>query len=217
MGEAIKLLERCRLAAIVQSPDRDDLIERALAAAKGGIQVLALPISVPFVAEIAAEVGDAADVTVGISDVYKPDHLNIAMAAGAEFVLSPVFDPELFETGRSRGIDVICSVSTPNELRSATSMLDGLIGVVPASGLGGPDYIGWLHRAFGEVRMVAMGGIGSDSAPMYLERGAAAVVVDRGLFPDTLDPEANAVIGMRAMALVELCADVQVGERASRP
>jgi hypothetical protein len=42
-------------------------------------------------------------------------------------------------------------------------------------------------------------------------------VVDRGLFPDTLDPEANAVIGMRAMALVELCADVQVGERASRP
>lgn len=215
MGEAIQLLEASRVAAIVTSPDRDDLIERALAAAKGGIQVLALPISVPFVAEIAAEVADAADVVVGISDVVKADHFNVAMAAGAEFVFSPVFDPELFETGRARGIDVICSISTPNELRSASAMHDGAICVVPADGLGGPSYVGWLHRAFPGVRLIAMGGVGSDSAPMYLERGATAVVVDRGLFPDTLDPEANAVISMRAMALVELCADVTVGDRQS--
>lgn len=215
MGEATQLLEESRLAAIVTSPDRDDLIERALAAAKGGIKVLALPISVPFVAEIAAEVADAADVTVGISDVVQADHFNVAMAAGAEFVFSPVFDPELFETGRARGIDVICSITTPNELRSASAMHDGAICVVPAHGLGGPSYVGWLKTAFPGVRLVAMGGIGSDSAPMYLERGASAVVVDRGLFPETLDPEANAVISMRAMALVELCADVSAGDRQS--
>ncbi|MGE0784757.1 MAG: hypothetical protein AB7S26_03640 [Sandaracinaceae bacterium] len=215
MGTATQLLEECRVAAIVQSPDRADLLARALAAAQGGIKILALPISVPFVAEIAAEVADAADVTVGICDVVKADHFNVAMAAGAEFVFSPVFDPELFETGRARGIDVICSVSTPNELRSATSMHDGAICVVPAHGLGGPDYIAWLHRAFPGTRLIAMGGIGSDSAPQYIEQGAVAVVVDRGLFPDTLDPEANAVISMRAMALVELCADARTGERLS--
>lgn len=215
MGEATELLATCRLATIVQSPDRDDLIERALAAAKGGIQVMALPISVPFVAEIAAEVADAADITVGISDVVKADHFNVAMAAGAEFVFSPVFDPELYETGRARGIDVICSVSTPNELRSASAMHDGAICIVPANGLGGPDYIGWLHQAFPGVSLIAMGGVGSDSAPMYLEQGAAAVVVDTGLFPPTLDPEANSVISARAMALVELCQSAQEGERQS--
>ena len=91
MGDATQLLTKSRLAAIVLSPDRDDLIARALAAAKGGIAVLALPISVPFVAEIAAEVADAADVAVGLSDVVLPEHLNLALAAGAEFVFSPIW------------------------------------------------------------------------------------------------------------------------------
>ena len=215
MGEAFQHLRSCRLAVVVQSPDRDDLIARALAAAKGGIELLALPISVPFVAEIAAEVADAANVTVGLSDVVLPEHLNVALAAGAEFVLSPIFDPELIETGRARGLDVLCAVATPNELRSATRTHSASIAIAPAIGLGGPDYIAALARAFADVPLIAMGGIGSDSAPQYLEAGAVAVVVDTGLFPSELDPEANAVISVRAEALVELCASVVMRARQS--
>lgn len=215
MGESLDLLRRTRLAAIVQSPDRDDLIARALAAAQGGIELLALPISVPFVAEIAAEVADAADVTVGLSDIVLPEHLNVALAAGAEFAISPIFDPELIETGRARGLDVLCAVATPNELRSAARTYGGPVAVAPAYGLGGPEYVGWLSRAFAGTELIALGGVGSDTAPQYLEAGAVAVVVDTGLFPDEPDPEANAIIGVRAEALVELCASVVVGERQS--
>lgn len=215
MGEPTQLLRQARLMAIVQAPEREDLIQRALAAAQGGIQLLALPVSVPFVAEIAAEVADAADVTVGLSDVVAHDHLNVAMAAGAEFVLSPIFDMELVETGRARGIDVIPSVSTPNEIHNVVRIHDGPIGVVPAAGLGGPTYIGWLKTAFPEAELVAFGGVGSDSAPQYLEQGAAAVVVDTGLFPEEMDPESATIITVRAGALVELCADAQAGERQS--
>ncbi|HJL14006.1 MAG TPA: bifunctional 4-hydroxy-2-oxoglutarate aldolase/2-dehydro-3-deoxy-phosphogluconate aldolase [Sandaracinaceae bacterium LLY-WYZ-13_1] len=215
MGAAIELLKRSRLAAVVQAPERDDLIQRALAAAKGGIQMLALPVSVPFVAEIAAEVADEADVTVGLSDVVLNDHLNVALAAGAEFALSPIFDLELVQTGRARGLDVIPSVSTPNEIHNAARVHDGPLGVIPAHGLGGPDYVGWLHTAFPGTELVAMGGVGSDTAPQYLEEGAAAVIVDTGLFPDEMDPESAAIIGVRAGALVELCADAVPGERQS--
>ena len=180
MGEATQLLTKSRLAAIVLSPDRADLIARALAAAKGGIEVLALPISVPFVAEIAAEVADAADVAVGLTDVVLPDHLNLALAAGAEFVFSPIFDLELIEAGRARGVDVLCSVATPNELHSVTRTHDGPVVIAPANGFGGPRYIESLARAFDDTPLIAMGGIGSDTAPQYLEAGAIAVVVDTG-------------------------------------
>jgi len=215
MGEAIDLLKTTRLAAIVQSPDREDLIARALAAAKGGIRLLALPISVPFVAEIAAEISDAADVVVGLSDIVLADQLNVALAAGAEFVISPVFDPELIKTGHARGLDVLPSVTTANELRSARRDYDGMIAIAPAQAVGGPAYVGWLAKSVGDTSLVAFGGIGSDTAPQYLEDGAVAVVVDKGLFPDEPDPEANAVIGMRAEALVELCASAVAGERQS--
>src|SRR5688500_17452919 len=101
MGQAFDLLSVSRLAAIVQAPAREDLIARALTAANGGLTLLALPVSVPFVAEIAAEISDTADVTVGLCDARLVDHLNLAMAAGAQFVISPVFDPELIQTGRA--------------------------------------------------------------------------------------------------------------------
>src|SRR5690606_6771492 len=117
MGEAIDLLCATRVAAIVQAPRREDLIARAVAAARGGIKLLALPVSVPFVAEIAAEVADVADdVTVGIADVVHVDHVNLALAAGAELVLSPIADLELIETSRARGLDVIPSGATPSEV-----------------------------------------------------------------------------------------------------
>jgi len=217
MSEVIELLQQARLMAIVQAPRREDLIARAVAAAKGGLSLLALPVSVPFVAEIAAEVADAADgVTVGLSDVLHAEHVSLALAAGAEFVLSPIFDPELIQTSRGRGVEIVPSVSTPNELWQASRIHAGPIAIAPAEGLGGVDYLGWLHRAFPAVDLVAFGGIGSDRAPQYLEHGAAAVVVDRGLFPPEMDPESAAVITVRASALVELCADAIVGQRQSQ-
>src|SRR5690606_32105873 len=84
MSEVIELLQQARLMAIVQAPRREDLIARAVAAAKGALSLLALPVSVPFVAEIAAEAADAADgVTVGLSDVLHAEHVSLALAAGA--------------------------------------------------------------------------------------------------------------------------------------
>ena len=215
MSEVIETLRSSRLIAIVQAPDRADLIARAVAAAKGGLTLLSLPVSVPFVAEIAAEVADAADVTVGLSGVVHADHVGLALAAGAEFVISPIFDMELIETSHARGLDIVPSVTTPNELHQASRVHDGPIAVVPAAGLGGADHLGWLHRTFPDVALVPFGGIGSDTAPHYLEQGASAVVIDRGLFPSEMDPESAAVITMRAEALVELCADLVLGERQS--
>src|SRR5690606_41786440 len=54
---------------------------------------------------------------------------------------------------------------------------------------------------------LAAGGVDVENAPNFLEQGATAVVVDRGLFPDTHDPAAAQVIRARASALVELCAE----------
>jgi 2-dehydro-3-deoxyphosphogluconate aldolase/(4S)-4-hydroxy-2-oxoglutarate aldolase len=204
-----------RLAAIVQAPAREDLIARALAATNGGITLLALPVTVPFVAEIAAEIGDGADVTVGLCDATVVAHLNLALAAGAQFVISPVFDPELIQTGRARGLAVLPSVTTANELQQALRIHDGPIAIAPIRALGGPEYLEFLLDAFPTAKLVALGGVGSDSAPQYIESGASAVVVDRGLFPAEMDPQAPAVIAARAGALVELCASAEIGKRQS--
>ena len=105
MSDSIDLLRERRLAAIVQAPQRAALIARAEAAARGGITLLALPVSIPHVAEIAHEIADRTDATVGLCDVIESEHLTLALAAGAEFVISPVFDNELIRVGPA-GLDL---------------------------------------------------------------------------------------------------------------
>ena len=217
MSDPLDLLRERRLAAIVQAPERTALIARAEAAARGGITLLAVPVSVPFVAEIAAEIADRADVVIGLCDVVESEHLNVALAAGAEWVISPVFDAELIAACRHRGIGIVPSVATPTELLVASRAHEGPIAVYPAAAMGGIDYVKRLARVRPSVSLVAAGGIGPDNGPQYLEAGAGAIVVDVGLFPAERDPAAQDVIEMRATALVEMCAEAQPGMRASRP
>ncbi|AKF10728.1 bifunctional 4-hydroxy-2-oxoglutarate aldolase/2-dehydro-3-deoxy-phosphogluconate aldolase [Sandaracinus amylolyticus] len=217
MSDPLDLLREKRLAAIVQAPERAALIARAEAAARGGITLLALPVSVPFVAEIAAEIADRTDAMVGLCEVVESEHLNVALAAGAEWVISPVFDAELIAACRQRGLGIVPSVATPSELLAASRAHEGPIAIYPAGALGGLDYVQRLARVRPSVPLVAAGGIGPDNGPQYLEVGAAAIIVDVGLFPAENDPASQEIIAVRASALVEMCGLAQPGMRASRP
>lgn len=217
MLDPLDLLRERRLAAIVQAPERQALIARAEAAARGGIVLLALPVHIPFVAEIAAEIADRTDATVGLCDVIEPEHLSVALAAGAEFVISPVWDEELVKACRHRGIAIIPSVATPTELLVASRGHEGPIAIHPVGALGGVDYVARMSALRPSVAIIASGAIGPDNGPQYLEAGASAIIVDVGLFPAENDPASHEIIALRAAALVEMCTEAVLGSRASRP
>lgn len=208
MSDPLELLREHRLAAIVQAPERAALIARAEAAARGGIALLLLPVDVPFVAEIAAEIADRTNTTVGLSDVIEPEHLNVALAAGAEFVFSPIFDEELVRACRQRGLRIVPGVATPTELVLASRAHEGPVALYPVGCLGNIDDVGRLIRLRPCVSVIASGGIGPDNGPQYLEAGASAILIDVGLFPADNDPASHEIITARARALIEICSEI---------
>lgn len=209
------ILRAHRVAVVVQAPRRETLIARALAAVAGGVRIVSLPVSVPFVAEIAAEIGDRADeVTVAIEGVVLPEQLAIAAAAGIELVLSPLFDEDLSKQARDMGLALVPGAATATEILRVGRRDAGPVLVWPAPQAA---HFERLVRSLAAVPLLAGGGVGPDDAPQYLEAGAIAVIVDRGLFPRDDDDTSTDVIAARASALVEICADVAAGGRASRP
>lgn len=207
---------QARVGAVVRAPKRDVLIERAKAAYDGGLRILVLPVGIPLVAEIAGEIGDHADdLTVGICDVMSPEHVNIALAAGAPFILLPYLDEDLEKSARARGLTVIPGIATPSELRAARTRTQGPVAAHPIGVLGGPRYFAALARMHPELPLAATGHIGPDDSPAYLEAGASVVIVDHGLFPSDDDSASNQVIAMRAGALVEVCGEIR--ELDTRP
>lgn len=209
MSELLETLRAQRIIALVRAPDRRAMVSGAIAAAKGGVHFLAVPASSPSVAEIVAELADAGDdIHVGISGVMEADQVSLALAMDARFIMSPICNPEVVRGAADRGLLCVAGAATPSEISAAASWSPDLLQVFPAGFLGGPQYFHVLKRNFPHLQLVAGGGVDVDTGPNYLEAGAAAIVIDRGLIPEKREAEADAIIVARAAALVEVCNEV---------
>jgi 2-dehydro-3-deoxyphosphogluconate aldolase/(4S)-4-hydroxy-2-oxoglutarate aldolase len=208
MGATLDLVRDYGVITVVNAPAEDRLLAWAMAVARGGVKLIAIPVSFPAVTEIVSDLADEANLTVGISDVVHPDQVTIAVAAGADFVLSPLCDPEIVTAARARGLEVIVGGATPTELARAAQAGPDLVALYPAAAMGGPAYFRTLLPFLNGTPIAVAGGVDVESAPSYLEAGATAAVVDTGVFPTDDDEAATEVITMRAMALTEVVADV---------
>ncbi len=209
---AAQLIAEEGLIAVVNAPVEKRLFDWAIAVAKGGIRFLGIPVTFPRVTEITSDLADEASLTVGVSGVVSQEHVSIALAAGAEFVISPICDPDLVAGARGRGLTVIAGAATPSEVLRCVEAGADLVSIFPAAALGGPAYLRLLFEQLPSVPLVASGGVDVENAPSYLEAGAVATIVDRGLFPQDEDPAATEVITMRALALTEVVAEVRGDE-----
>ncbi|MBC7172527.1 MAG: bifunctional 4-hydroxy-2-oxoglutarate aldolase/2-dehydro-3-deoxy-phosphogluconate aldolase [Polyangiaceae bacterium] len=206
-GVAAEILEH-GLIAVIDTPMLDHIFDWSLAVAEGGIRIVAVPVTAENVTELVSDLSDQADLMVGINGVVAPEHVSLAIAAGADFVLSPIASPEIISACKGRGILIVAGGATPTELASARAAGADLVSLHPAGVLGGPAYFEAVARSLGLPHLLASGMVDVENAPSFLERGAAATIIDRGLFPDSQDPAALDVIRARASALSEICADV---------
>lgn len=210
---AAQLISEEGLIAVVSAPVEERLFDWAVAVAKGGIQFLGIPVTFPRVTEVTSDLADEANLTVGLSGVITHEHVSIALAAGAEFVISPICDPELVRSARERGLTVIAGAATPTEVWRCVQAGADLVNIFPVTALGGPAYLRLLLEQLPHAQLVASGGVDVEGAPNYLEAGAVATIVDRGLFPVDEDPAATEVITVRALALTEVVAEVRGEEK----
>jgi len=209
MGPIIELIRERGLVTVVTAPVEERLFDWAMAVAKGGIKLLGIPVTYPGVTEVASDLADEANLIVGVTGVVVPEHIAVALAAGAHFVVSPISTPELIKSAKDRGVVVIAGAATPTEVARCAMEGPDLIAVNPAAAMGGPAYVKQLSRQMEHLPLAVTGGVDVDTAPSYLEAGAVAAIVDTGLFPQDEDPSATEVITMRALALTEVCADAR--------
>ena len=210
MSDAVDAILEHGLIAVIDSPIEDCLFEWAMAVSKGGMAVLGVPVTLPNVTEVVSDLADEAGLIVGVSDIRMPEQLSVALAAGAELVLSPVADWAIIEQAKMRGLSVIAGAFTPSEVHTAFMAGADLVSLHPVGVMpGGEAYFKKIKQSFGDKPILVSGGIGVENAPTFLELDACAAIVDTGLFPETNDPAAIEVITMRAAALTEVCADIR--------
>lgn len=147
----------------------EDALPLAKALREGGLPCA----EVTFRTEAAAEsirlmVQEYPDMLVGAGTVLTTEQVDQAMEAGAKFIVSPGFDPEIVDYCLERKIPVFPGCITPSEVAQAVKRGLGVIKFFPAEPAGGLQMIKAIAAPYPMVKFMPTGGIGPENLAKYL-------------------------------------------------
>ncbi len=134
--------------------------------------------------------GEHSKLTVGAGTVLTMDQANRAIDAGADFVVSPGFNPEIVESCLKKEVPVFPGCVTPTEIERAICYGLHVLKFFPAKQFGGIPAIKALSGPYPQVRFLPTGGITLENLEEYLS--CKQVVACGGSFmakPEMLEKE----------------------------
>jgi 2-dehydro-3-deoxyphosphogluconate aldolase / (4S)-4-hydroxy-2-oxoglutarate aldolase len=192
-----------RVLAILRGMAPDNVLERCLIFQAARIRAVEVTIDSPEADRSIEMVREQVpDLTVGAGTVRSLDDLRRALAAGAEFVVTPGTNPGVIEEAHRQRVGVFPGALTPTEIDLALTCGADAVKLFPANSVN-PEYLRAVREPFGDFDVIPTGGIDDDAAVEWLRAGASAVAVGSWLSA----PTSREVIAQRAARLVEIGAD----------
>lgn len=112
------------------------------------------------------------DMLVGAGTVLTVEQASRAAEVGAQFIVSPGFNPEVVKFCIDRKLPVIPGVSSPTEIEAALAYGLTVLKFFPAEALGGLPMIKALSAPYGSVRFIPTGGVNEQNLTAYLKHKA---------------------------------------------
>ncbi len=108
------------------------------------------------------------DMLVGAGTVLTIDQVNRAVNAGAKFIVSPGFDPEIVDYCLNSGIPVFPGCVTPSEVAQAVKRGMKVVKFFPAAQFGGVSTIKALSAPYVGLKFMPTGGVNAGNLKDYL-------------------------------------------------
>jgi 2-dehydro-3-deoxyphosphogluconate aldolase/(4S)-4-hydroxy-2-oxoglutarate aldolase len=185
-AEAVRVIEECGVVAVIRLREPEKLRAVVDALADGGVRALEVTMTVPRAIELIGELAPTmpAGFLLGAGTVLDAETARLAILAGAQFIVSPVFRPEVITTCHRYDVAAMPGCFTPTEILSAWEAGADVVKVFPATALG-PGYFKDIRGPLPQVRMMPTGGVTLDNAGEWIAAGAVAVGVGTALVDAT--------------------------------
>lgn len=108
------------------------------------------------------------EILVGAGTVLTTEHVDKAIAAGAEFIVTPGFDPELCAYCAEKGIAIYPGCTTPTDYHAALKFGLEVLKFFPAEQSGGLAKIKAMSAPFPMFKVMPTGGISLKNLKEYL-------------------------------------------------
>lgn len=198
-------LRHAPIIGVVRTASLEDAAHQANVLASSGIELVEVTFTVPgasgLVRELLARRGGDGPPWFGMGTVTTAARAREAVAAGAEFLVTPNVSADVAREAGQAGLFLVMGALTCSEIVTAHELGADLIKVYPLPPVGGPAYLSVVRGPLGDIPMLAAGGFGIEEIPAYARAGAIAYGIGApllGVGPD--EEEARRRIA-RALAL----------------
>lgn len=201
-SEFVAAFRHAKASAILRTNNTQVAREAMSAAVDGGFRIVEFTLTIPGALSLVREFSSRPGLIVGTGTVLTPEDAREAVAAGAQFLVSPVVDPLVIQEAQRLNVAVMPGCSTPTEMLLAHRLGASLQKLFPAPG-NGPQ---WVQQTVGPLpflNIVPTAGVTLENAAAYLKAGSHAVGFVSSLF-DAADLAAGRfnVIADRARAML---------------
>jgi len=191
-AEIVKNIIDNGVVAVIRTKHPDKLLRIVEAIYEGGIKNIEITMTVPYALIMIAQVREStsAEILVGVGSVLDSDTAQKAITAGAQFVVSPIFNKEILETAHKNNVPVMPGAFTPTEIFNAQQQGADIIKVFPADVLG-MSFFKSIKAPMPYLKLMPTGGVTLDNAGDWIKAGACAVGIGSALLDERAIEENN--------------------------
>lgn len=172
-----------RIVVVQREKSADVVRAKAKAIADGGLRIQEVTWTTPDAAALIAELTKLKLGTIGAGTILTAAEARKAVAAGAKFLVSPVFTKDVAAFAKSKKLPYLPGCATAQEAYTAWKAGGRPIKIFPAPCLGGPEFIRRLLNPLPFLELLPTL-VAVSEIPDYLRAGAKAVGIGAALVPD---------------------------------
>ncbi len=174
-----RMKEDC-LIAVIRAKNKEQGEKLVDSIIKGGINFIEITMTmdegnpVEFIAFLAQKYKDNPKIVIGAGTVLDPETARLVILAGANYVVSPAFNPETIKLCNRYRVPVLPGVMSPTEAIMALEAGCDVIKLFPGNILG-PAAISTYKGPLPQGEFMPSGGVDVDNVDKWLKAGAYAV------------------------------------------
>lgn len=165
-----------RVVPVVTRLELDQARDLARALKRAGLPLIELTLRTSSAVAVLRRLAADEELIVGAGTVIRAEQVDLAVEAGARFVVTPGLSGEVMRRCREVAMPVIPGVSTATEIIAALDHGCSVMKFFPAESSGGTAALRALEAPFPDVRFIPTGGVNAENAANYLRLRCVAAV-----------------------------------------
>ena len=169
MNKVLRTISEIGIVPVISIDDAANAVPLARALVAGGLPAAEVTFRTSAAEDtIRIMTTEVPEMLVGAGTVLTPEQLDRALEAGAQFIVSPGFNPDMVRYGLSKGALMIPGTATGGEMEQAMAMGLEVVKFFPAEQNGGLAKLKALAGPYQTLKWMPTGGISASNVASYL-------------------------------------------------